>query len=141
MQRFLDELSVEYVWMPGNGPVELGLHEIETMATFAIPLFGNPKAPFLVSPGFGLNLWNGPSPPARKMLRLYWKSTYDGNCGRPGVGRASSGQLPGHRPREIRETGVFGKVQEAASLSDRPRLCKISFAHAPQAFVRWNPLM
>jgi len=63
MQRLLDKLRVDYVWMPGDGPQELGLHEIETSATFAIPFFQNPKAPLLVTPGFGLNLWNGPSPP------------------------------------------------------------------------------
>ncbi len=61
MQRFLDEVELAYIWMPGNGPEELGLHDAELTASFAIPFFGSPS-PLLVTPGFATNWWNGPSP-------------------------------------------------------------------------------
>ncbi len=62
MQRFLDEVEMTYIWMPGNGPEELGIHDAELTASFAIPFFGSPS-PLLVTPGFATNWWNGPSPP------------------------------------------------------------------------------
>jgi hypothetical protein len=62
MQRFMDEARLVYIWMPGNGPEELGIHDAELSASFAIPFFGSPS-PLLVTPGFATNWWNGPSPP------------------------------------------------------------------------------
>lgn len=61
MQRFMDEFRVDYLWMPGNGPQELGLSDAEISASFAIPFFSSPS-PLLVTPGFATNWWNGPSP-------------------------------------------------------------------------------
>ena len=62
MQRFMDEFRLDYVWMPGNGQQELGLHDAELSASFAIPFFSSPS-PLLITPGFATNWWNGPSPP------------------------------------------------------------------------------
>ncbi|NLS97323.1 MAG: hypothetical protein GXX96_34730 [Planctomycetaceae bacterium] len=62
MQRFMDEVRLDYVWMPGNGEHELGLHDAELSASFAIPFFSSPS-PLLITPGFAANWWNGPSPP------------------------------------------------------------------------------
>ncbi len=63
MQRFMDEFRVDYTWMPGNGPEELGMHEADLSVTFAIPFLHNPHTPLLVTPGFATTWWNGPSPP------------------------------------------------------------------------------
>ncbi|MHB8898746.1 MAG: hypothetical protein ACYC6Y_08370 [Thermoguttaceae bacterium] len=62
MQRFMDEVRVDYVWMPGNGTEELGLSEADLSASFAFPFFGS-KAPLMVTPGFATTWWNGPAPP------------------------------------------------------------------------------
>lgn len=60
MKRFLQEIRVDYVWMPGTGIEELGLNDLDFTSTFAIPFFHNLDTPLLVTPGFGLQLWNGP---------------------------------------------------------------------------------
>ena len=61
MQRFMDEARFQYIWMPGDGPQELGIHDAEISASFAIPFFSSPS-PLLVTPGFAVNWFNGPSP-------------------------------------------------------------------------------
>lgn len=61
MQRFMDEFRLDYVWMPGDGPQELGIHDAEISASFAIPFFQSPS-PLLITPGFATNWFNGPSP-------------------------------------------------------------------------------
>jgi len=61
MQRLLDELRVEHVWMPGDGSTEFGLHDIEASATFAVPFLYNSRDPLLVTPGFAIHAWNGPN--------------------------------------------------------------------------------
>ncbi len=60
MTRLLDELRVDYVWMPGNSAKEMGINDMEFTSTFAFPLFYNPETPLLITPGFGLTLFNGP---------------------------------------------------------------------------------
>ena len=57
----MDEARFDYIWMPGNGPQELGIHDAEVSASFAIPFFSSPS-PLLVTPGFATNWFNGPSP-------------------------------------------------------------------------------
>ena len=49
-----------------NSGTQLGINELDTSATFALPFFFNSpanlnKAPLLITPGFGLQLWNGPN--------------------------------------------------------------------------------
>jgi hypothetical protein len=60
MQRLLQQIRFDYVWMPGNGVEELGLSDLDFGATFGVPFFGGPDSPLLVTPGFGLQLWSGP---------------------------------------------------------------------------------
>ncbi len=62
MQRFMNEARMDYVWMPGNGFDELGIHDLELSASFAVPFFSSPS-PLLLTPGFAVNWFNGPSPP------------------------------------------------------------------------------
>jgi len=63
MRRFLQEMRLDYVWMPGSGPEELGIHDADLSATFAVPFFYNQQTPLLVTPGFAFQLWNGPVAP------------------------------------------------------------------------------
>jgi len=62
MRRFLNEVRLDYFWFPGSGPDELGINDAGLNATFAIPLSANLDTPLLVTPGFGVHLWNGPEP-------------------------------------------------------------------------------
>ncbi len=66
MQRLLEEVRLDYVWMPGNGMDEFGIHDAELSATFAFPMFYNQQTPLLVTPGFAVHCWSGPKglPPA-----------------------------------------------------------------------------
>jgi hypothetical protein len=60
MTKFLQDVRLDYHWFMGHGEKELGINDVDLSATFAIPLFGNPNTPLLVTPGFGLQLWEGP---------------------------------------------------------------------------------
>ena len=49
-----------------NSGTNLGVNELDTSATFAVPFFFNSqanlnRAPLLITPGFGLQLWDGPN--------------------------------------------------------------------------------
>jgi len=60
MQRLLQQMRADYVWIPGNGVEELALSAFDFGATFGVPFFGNLDSPLLITPGFGLQLWSGP---------------------------------------------------------------------------------
>ena len=56
--------SWAYLFGDGQG-TSLGVNELDTTATFAIPFFHNSPAnlnhaPLLITPGFGMQLWDGP---------------------------------------------------------------------------------
>jgi hypothetical protein len=60
--RFLQEVNADETWLArGGGQHALGINTINTWVTFAIPFYWNPN-PLLVTPGFQLNLWDGPDP-------------------------------------------------------------------------------
>ncbi len=61
VKRFFQGAALEYMWMPGNGPDELGINDLELSGTFAFPFFYNPDSPLYVTPGFAIHYWNGPS--------------------------------------------------------------------------------
>jgi hypothetical protein len=72
--------SWAYLFGDGNG-TSVGVNEFDTTATFAIPFFYHSQAnlnhaPLLVTPGFGLQLWNGPETSATMLADLP-PSTYD----------------------------------------------------------------
>jgi hypothetical protein len=70
-RRFLEVVSVDAVWMPGDGAKELGLTDIELTASFSIPL-RDLRWPVLVTPGFAFQFWNGPEgPPYELPPRTY----------------------------------------------------------------------
>jgi hypothetical protein len=60
MTRFLQDISMDYVWIPGTASKEFGVNDVDLSATFAIPFLCNPQTPLLVTPGFGFHFWNGP---------------------------------------------------------------------------------
>jgi len=58
--RLLQRVRLSDAWLFGGSDVnDLGVNEVETSATFDIPLFGL-QDHFLITPGFGLHLWQGP---------------------------------------------------------------------------------
>jgi hypothetical protein len=58
--HFLQEVDVDETWLArGGGQHALGINTINTWATFALPFYWNPN-PILITPGFQLNLWDGP---------------------------------------------------------------------------------
>ena len=60
--RFLQAIRASETYMYDNpSPRGLAFNDIETSATFAVP-FLSERAPLLLTPGFGLNLWDGPVP-------------------------------------------------------------------------------
>jgi hypothetical protein len=61
--RFLQSVQGQYTWLRRGGANGLGVDEAEVWATFAIPSFLYNPAPLLVTPGFGLHMWNGPAGP------------------------------------------------------------------------------
>ena len=72
--------SWAYIYGDGNG-TNVGVNELDTTATFALPFFHNSQAnlnhaPLLVTPGFGLQLWDGPETSATMLADLP-PSTYD----------------------------------------------------------------
>jgi hypothetical protein len=67
MRRFLDEVRMDYVWMPGTTANEFGINDLDLSATFAIPFLYNTETPLLVTPGFAFHWWNGPLAPGPDM--------------------------------------------------------------------------
>ena len=57
--RFFQQVDFDSTYIFGNNTGNnLGITDLETSATFAIPIFKNP---FLVTPGFAAHFWNGPN--------------------------------------------------------------------------------
>ena len=72
--------SWAYLYGTGNG-TSVGVNELDTTASFALPFFYHSQAnlnhaPLLITPGFGLQLWDGPETSA-SMLADLPPSTYD----------------------------------------------------------------
>jgi hypothetical protein len=54
--RFLQEVRLDETFMYGEGPRRVESNDIETSATFALPVSWS-RAPFLITPGFGIHTW------------------------------------------------------------------------------------
>jgi len=71
-----------WAYLMGNGQgVNVGVNELDTTATFALPFFHNSPAnlnhaPLLITPGFGLQLWDGPQTSSTLLADLP-PNTYD----------------------------------------------------------------
>ena len=57
--KFFQEIRLQETYLSDQGNRRVGFNDIETSATFAIPP-GWSTNPILVTPGFGLWLWDGP---------------------------------------------------------------------------------
>jgi hypothetical protein len=76
-QRLLQRVRMSHAWVAGgDGSRDLGINSTEVSATFDIPLFNMPDH-FLVTPGFGLHLWDGPIHNADTGFADLPSSTYD----------------------------------------------------------------
>jgi hypothetical protein len=101
MTKFLQDIRLDYHWFLGHGDHELGINDFDLSATFAIPIFGNPNTPLLVTPGFGLQLWEGPvsvlsTPPNDPPAADLPPQTYDGyidTAWKPQISQAFGGDL------------------------------------------------
>lgn len=60
MQKFIQEVRADNVWMPLTGNNGLGVDDLDLSVTFAVPAFFNIQQPFLVTPGFTFHFWDGP---------------------------------------------------------------------------------
>ena len=71
-----------WAYILGNGQgTSVGVNELDTTATFAMPFFHNSPAnlnhaPLLITPGFGLQLWDGPQTTSTMLADLP-PNTYD----------------------------------------------------------------
>ncbi|MDX1961843.1 MAG: hypothetical protein SFX18_01740 [Pirellulales bacterium] len=58
--RLIQRIRASHGWIAGgDGVRDLGVNSTDTNVTFDIPLFNLPDH-FLITPGFGLHLWDGP---------------------------------------------------------------------------------
>jgi hypothetical protein len=57
--RFLQEVRGRYTWLSDMGSNSLGVNDVDTSATFAVPFFRT-SAPFLITPGFSAHFFQGP---------------------------------------------------------------------------------
>jgi hypothetical protein len=64
VQKLVQHVDLDYHFFPGNNGLnrheELGINDVELSVTFAIPMFYNSATPLLITPGFGVQYWNGP---------------------------------------------------------------------------------
>jgi len=74
--RFMQEVRGRWTWLSPSGSQQLGVNDVETSATFAIPFFQS-NAPLLITPGFGIHFWQGPVTEAPDFAELPGQ-TYDG---------------------------------------------------------------
>jgi hypothetical protein len=73
--RFLQEVRGRFTWLSPMGSHSLGVDDVDTSATFAIPFFRT-NAPLLVTPGFSMHFWDGPVTAAPEFADLP-AHTYD----------------------------------------------------------------
>lgn len=63
--RFMQEPRIRYTWLAGDGsqPMEMDINDIEGAVTFSYANFLFTEYPLLITPGFILHLWSGPTLP------------------------------------------------------------------------------
>lgn len=60
MQKFLDELRLDYYYLPARGSKRFGTNDLDLSASFAFPFLYNADTPIYVTPGFAFHWWEGP---------------------------------------------------------------------------------
>jgi hypothetical protein len=59
--KFLQEIRLEHYWLAPIGGTMFSTNDSEISATFAFNCCFNEKSPLLITPGFGVHLWEGPA--------------------------------------------------------------------------------
>ncbi len=57
--RFLQDLRLRWTWLAPMGSDSLGVNDLQTGASFALPFFKT-SSPLVITPGFGMQFWQGP---------------------------------------------------------------------------------
>lgn len=62
MQRFVQNVGLEYTWLAvlNDDEKKFGINRAEVWSTFGFPLFYNTETPLRVTPGFAVNMLEGP---------------------------------------------------------------------------------
>jgi hypothetical protein len=73
--RFMQDARLRWTWLSPMGSNPLGVNDVETNATFAVPFFKT-TSPLMFTPGFAIHFWQGPvtEPPSFAVLP---PNTYD----------------------------------------------------------------
>jgi len=120
MQKFLQSVQLDYVWMPGNAQREFGIHDADLSATFAIPFLYNTETPLLVTPGFAFNAWHGPSTSAFWPLPARMYDAYLDAAWNPQVmPQAAAGAVPWLSGELSVRIGVYSDFKRLTSESIR----------------------
>lgn len=64
MQKFVQHINFTYDWFAGHPNTdnkELGINDLDLNVTFAFPMFRSIETPLLVTPGFAVHYWAGPT--------------------------------------------------------------------------------
>jgi hypothetical protein len=57
--KFMQDIRLRWTWLSDMGDRGLGVNDVETNVTFAVPFF-QIKSPLMVTPGFAIHFWQGP---------------------------------------------------------------------------------
>ncbi len=57
--KFMQDIRLRWTWLAPIGSRFIGVNDVETNVTFAVPLFQT-TSPFMVTPGFAIHFWDGP---------------------------------------------------------------------------------
>jgi Domain of unknown function (DUF6268) len=70
MQKFLDEIRLDYYYIVPRGTEKFGTNDLDLSTTFAIPFLWNPETPIRITPGFTFHWWDGPRGPKVPMTTI-----------------------------------------------------------------------
>ena len=73
--KFLQEMRLRWTWLSPMGSNSLGINDVDTSASFAVPFFKT-TSPLVITPGFSIHFWDGPVTVAPDFADLP-ASTYD----------------------------------------------------------------
>ncbi len=61
MRRMMQELRLDHTYLSATGNKKFGTNDLDLSVTFAFPFLYNQDSPLLVTPGFAVHWWQGPS--------------------------------------------------------------------------------
>lgn len=92
--RFMQDARLRWTWLSPMGSNSLGVNDVETNATFAVPFFKT-TSPLMFTPGFAIHFWEGPvtAPPLFAELPANTYDAYLDTAWYPRVNNWFSAQL------------------------------------------------